>query len=151
MQNDQIYSELTSLIKTREDFNLIKNQLDALEVSLYELKTNNFESTLGNNVRADLAQLISKAIRTEGKEEVIKKMREALGNIKFVELTLSFEPPNKLLEIIYEWFNKNVSQNISLDVKVDPDIIGGALITFEGKFFDGSLKRRLQDILKNYV
>lgn len=151
MQNDQIYSELVSFVKTKDDFGLINDQLDLLEAGIYETKGNTFDFVLKNKLPDSFSKLILKLTEFESKEDVIKKIRERLSDVKFLELTLAIQPTQKFIEKMTDWISKSSTLNIALSIKIDQSIIGGALIEFEGKYFDGSVRSKLERILKDYV
>jgi len=151
MQNDQIYSELFNLVRTKDDFSLIKAQLDLLESGLYETKGNTFDYVLKNKISSSLSGLILKLIKTEKKENVIEKIRQELEGVKFLKVTLAIDPSEKFIESMADWLNKMNSRNIALDIEVDQSIIGGVIVEFEGKYFDASLRSKLDLVLKNYV
>jgi F0F1-type ATP synthase delta subunit len=140
MQNEQIYSEIIKLIKTRDDFNAMNKELQSIEETLYEPKVN-----------VEFSPLILELLKSNSKEIILAEIKKRLSSIKFVNLTLSFAPSQDMIERISNWLGKSVPQNIALDIKIDPEIVGGAVIEFDGKYFDYSLKNKLDNILKNYV
>jgi F0F1-type ATP synthase delta subunit len=151
MQNDQIYSDITNLVSTREDLNLINSELDLLEAAIYETKENTFEFVLNNSISASISSLISTLLlEKEEREVVIKKIKDNLKEIKFVELTIAVNPTEKLRTEMINLIKKSTNQRIALDIKVDPSIIGGVKIMFNGRYYDVSLKSKLDKIL-NYA
>ncbi|SRR5258708_1081082 len=140
MQNDQIYSEII----TREDFQVLTNELDLLEKSAYKIGENGFEETLKSSVRESTAALITD-------KSMIKELRAKLNTIKFIELTLAFDPSSKLLNKISSLVKSSAGANIALDIKIDKGIIGGVVIAYNGKYGDFSLSGKLESVLKNYA
>ena len=141
---DKTYSEITNLILTKYDLDKINSELDLLEASFYETKDKSFESVLKNSISDGLAALISD-------KDSIKKIRDYVQQIKCAELTLAIDPSQQLVEKLSNWFYQNLHQKIALDIKVDPKIIGGIELSLNGKYYDGSLKGKLDKILKKYV
>ncbi|CAN5323415.1 hypothetical protein BH10PAT1_BH10PAT1_1840 [soil metagenome] len=150
MQKNPTYSEITNLILTKDDFNILIRELDLLEESLYEIK-NNFDSVLKNSVRSEVSKLISNAILNQDKAKVLKEIRLEMNQIKFAEIILAKDPSNEFISKISDWLTKLQNRRIAINIKIDQSIIGGAIISFEGKYFDGSLKNKLEKILINYV
>lgn len=150
MQNDQIYSEIINSITTKDDIGFLNSELDLLGRSIYEVKEN-FDSVLKSSFRANIYSLISKLLQTEKKEDVIKKIKSKLDEIEIIELTLSTEPKEKTLETVSSWLAKSIPQKVAIDIKINQQIMGGAIIVFKGKYFDASLKNSLENVLKNYV
>ena len=144
MQNDQIYSDIANLIATKADLNLMNSELDLLENSLYKTGVNSFDSVLREKVREGLRAIIKEPAD-------LKKVKEYVNQIKFLELTLAVDPTKKTLDRIINWVAETINQRVALDIKIDQSIIGGAVIIFEGKYFDGSVKAKLEKITQNYV
>lgn len=150
MQNDQIYSSFTDLVSTSDDYNLLNMELELLEESLFETKTD-FEYVLLHKVRKETSDLISKLIVNQKKEVVLRGLKKELAKIKFMEVSVAFDPSIEVTERIASFVKKNSKQSLAIDIKVDPKLIGGALVSFEGRFFDGSVLKKLNETLMNYV
>jgi F0F1-type ATP synthase delta subunit len=151
MQNDQIFSEIDALVLTKEDFNQLMNEIDLLESSLYELKEGNFDEVMAGKVRKVSASAIGHFIEGKDRAQALKQIKEHVMAIQFLEITLTFEPTKKLLEKILSWVENSSQRRLAIDIKVDANIIGGAKVSYQGKYFDGSLSTKLANILKNYV
>lgn len=140
MQNEKIYSNtLLSLVKTREQVNLMLWEIDELEKAVFKVDSNIFNETLNSKVRATTATFISSEIAGRDKTEFFKNLKDQLNSLKYLELTIAFEPTQSSLDRISDWARKNVAENICLDIKRDKRIIGGAVVTYNGRFKDYSL------------
>jgi F0F1-type ATP synthase delta subunit len=73
-------------------------------------------------------------------KDFIGKIQEKISSLPTVSLTLAFEPKEKTLKSLSDWFPLNINQQVLLDIKVDPEIIAGASISYKGKFLDFSVK-----------
>ncbi len=80
------------------------------------------------------------------KDFMDKVLKEVLA-LPVLTLTLAFEPKQENLAAFSEWFLLNIRKQILFDIKVDPTIIGGSLVAFEGKFIDGSVKSIFEKML----
>lgn len=67
-----------------------------------------------------------------------------------VNLTLAFLPSKSLVKKLALWFKKNFGSKVVLDIQVDPKILGGAILSFNGYYRDFSLKKKLERKLKNF-
>jgi F0F1-type ATP synthase delta subunit len=79
-------------------------------------------------------------------EDFLKKIREKISSMPIVSLMLAFEPKEETLKSISDWFPLNINMQVLLDIKVDPDIIGGTYINFNGKCSDFSIKPVFEQI-----
>ncbi len=80
-------------------------------------------------------------------QEFLTRVREKIAALSVVTLTLAFEPDEKILYELSEWFVLNINRQVLLDINVDPDLIAGAAVTFAGKFQDFSVKPKFNEIL----
>lgn len=81
-------------------------------------------------------------------EEAVEKLKQYTGKMLVLELVLAFKPDEETINKLHDWAKENISKNILLSLKTDPGIIGGALITFEGKYADISIVKKLEEALK---
>ncbi len=141
-QNDERYSEILSQIRTKEDADLLLGEIDNLLVSLYRVKGSMFEEVLREKVRVGVAQVITGAVPKSipGKEEFLRGLKECLGELKPLKLTLAFEPTSQTVEKIFSWVCQNLDENIVLEIDTDQSILAGAIVTFEGAYEDLSLR-----------
>lgn len=68
------------------------------------------------------------------------KMQQYITIVPVLSLTIAFEPKEKTLEVIAQWFVSQLKKQILLEITVNPDIVAGATITYKGKFLDYSIK-----------
>lgn len=73
-------------------------------------------------------------------EEFLNKIREKVSSLPVVSLTIAFEPKEETLKSICSWFPLNINKQVLLDITVDPDIIAGASVNYNGKCSDYSVK-----------
>ena len=80
--------------------------------------------------------------------KIMEKLKQDLEGMSVLELTLAFEPDEETISMIYSWGKDNLGKNILLSLKTDPEIVGGAIISFEGKYNDVSAAKKLEGVLK---
>jgi len=73
-------------------------------------------------------------------KDFLGKLQEKISSLPVISLTLAFEPGERDLESIFDWFPLNINKQLLLDIKVDTDIIAGAYINYNGKYSDFSIK-----------
>gem|GEM_PF-6449439 len=129
----------------------MKNELDLLGTSLFEVKKGtDFDSVLSNLIRQETRDLVLSFILNEDKKKVIEDLKNELMKIKFVEVILAVDPSYELVEKILARIKSYVKENIAIDVKVDSSIIAGATVSYEGRFFDGSMLKNFEAVFENY-
>jgi len=82
-----------------------------------------------------------------GKADVYKTIESLLGGIKnlpIMTLFVPFEPDGTAVEKIGSWVRKELSPQSIVDLRLDPDAVGGARLAWNGTYGDYSLSRILQ-------
>lgn len=73
----------------------------------------------------------------------VNKIREELRMIKPLTLTLGIQPTLDMIKEINHWIITNLKQVVALDFVIDPDVIAGAKVEFDGKIQDFSIKKEI--------
>lgn len=114
-------------------------EIGELEKAIFKTDPNIFNETLNSKVRATTADFISSEIAGKDKTEFFKGLKDQLNSLKYLELTIAFEPTLESLSRISDWARKNIAEGLCLDIKRDKRIIGGAIVSYNGRFKDYSL------------
>lgn len=157
MKNDSlIYSDILKTIKTTTHLENFVSQIDSLLAGLYKIAPGSFEEGL-NKTGSTLATLLLESFQKNNIdkkdqssiEKFLTGLKERAQQLKIMKLQIALDPSEEIINDIHTWIYKNIGQNIILDITCDESLIGGAIITFEGKYKDLSLKKRFSDIFKN--
>lgn len=138
-----MYQELLKRIRTKEELNKLDNEVEILENSLYEQGDKGFDSVLSSRVRHWVAAEIRNDLEKEdaGKEIYLKSLREKLTKYNYLKMTLAFEPTDISIDKFFSFVRKYISEDVVIDFDYDARILGGAQISYQGKFYDLSLRR----------
>jgi F0F1-type ATP synthase delta subunit len=101
-----------------------------------------------------LAIMRENTINTQSHDNVktfLTTMQESISKLPILTLTIAFEPQAKTLRSLSEWFLINMKKQVVFDFSVDKKVIAGATLTYNGKFFDFSVKPAFERILKTYT
>jgi F0F1-type ATP synthase delta subunit len=82
-------------------------------------------------------------------KDFIGKIQDKISSLPTVSLTIAFEPKEETLKNLADWFPLNIDKQVLLDIKVDPDIIAGAYVSYSGKYSDFSIKPVFDQIYKD--
>ena len=101
---------------------------------------------------ASLEELI-KTVHQDHQAEALQKLRDSLTNLTAVNMTLAFEPNSNFLDRIIGIVREKTSNQAVIHLSVAPNIIGGFVLDFNGKFYDASLANTLRNMSKekNYA
>lgn len=89
--------------------------------------------------------------RQEKIREVLVDISKALDELPIVSLTLAFEPSGKMVEKIYSFLTTTLQKPIVADIKIEPLILGGAIVEYGGVYKDVSLKTKIDKTFREGV
>lgn len=142
---------LSPYIKTTTDIVELKRTLDHMSDSLYRIN-DSAEEALRNSLPYDLALQVKKLSMEEGidlndkarAQEFFSSLGKQLAALPVIQITLAFQPKEELIKRIQDWFYRTLSTFVVLDIAVNPDIIAGAIVTTNGKYYDFSLEKQTE-------
>lgn len=124
--------------------------------NIYNVGNNNVNQILSKHSSEKTAGII-KRILADNKvlpsdfascEKILNEMIEQIKKMKIVRLTLAIQPSDDLLDRISQWVNENLGKNNLIEIDKDEQILGGAILSIDGKYKDFSLKKSLSDIFQ---
>jgi hypothetical protein len=134
---------LLKTVFTREDWLRLRREIDRLEESLYKTGDGGYEMVLENKVRKELAEMLDdQKLSKDIINDQLREIREELGKVNAVKIILAVEPSRSLVKDIWAWVEKNVGEEIILEIKINPGIMGGLLISWNGRYADFSLRKK---------
>jgi len=142
-----MFSELNFLARTEEEREILKEELEALSASLYE-RQGAYDEVLLNKVRPETSQTLKSLIvqaKVSDRAKFFAQALKSLESLRVLELTLAFVPKGQTVERIWQWARRNLGEGVILKFSLDRSIGAGAIVVFEGKFRNYSLKRLLED------
>jgi len=135
-------SQLLLKIRTKDDLDILRGELDILRNALYQ-SNNKYNEVIKNEVRSWVGEIII----TESGGGDIKKyldgVDKALLAIPVLSAAISFEPSEKFIDNLSGWLKENISKNIVVDVLLNTSLIGGIQLAFKGKYLDLSLRKKI--------
>ncbi|MEK7526183.1 MAG: F0F1 ATP synthase subunit delta [Patescibacteria group bacterium] len=147
MQENNPFSNIVSQIQSRDDQNLLLDELSALKNSLFQIKQNTFDQVLTTKVRQKISAELEKILTASSdRAGLLDQLTKQVQDLKTLDLTLSFEPTVETRQKIFTWVKTNMGEGVVINLKFDPTIIGGAQIAFNGKYVDLSLKKIIDTI-----
>jgi hypothetical protein len=142
-------STIISQVKTKDEIEKLKDELDILLKSLYELGEGSFDATLKSRIRHKTAVLLRREVDgvTE-KAEYLKKLQKELTDYEEVEVKLGFEPTEVSIDKFWHSIAESMEGKFVLDIEYMPSIIGGVIIVHDGNYRDFSLKKIMDKLLE---
>lgn len=139
MKNDKLLENIT----TKREAERLLEEIEIIRNGLFEARGGAFESLLKNKVRAITAENIRQIFAEEGvdKKKYLDKVEELVMKMPNVSLILAFEPSEGAVERFYSKISEAAGKPMLLDIVYEPQIIGGAVIIFNGRYRDFSFKK----------
>lgn len=95
----------------------------------------------------ELGTYISKKAETTANyEQYLSTLKKELLDLPIAEIIIAFVPNNRDTMEIVRAVRGDINQNAVVDIQVNPHLIGGAIVSFEGKYHDGSLITKLENV-----
>lgn len=145
---------LSKHIKTTTDQNDFLHTLDLVAESLYksnETAEEVIQRALPYEQYTMLIQLaMAQGTNMANKASVrdfLYALQQTLKSVPVVQIDLAIQPKIKLISLIHEWFFRNYNKMVILDIKVKPHVIAGAVISYNGKYYDNSLGKASEEML----
>jgi F0F1-type ATP synthase delta subunit len=147
---NRIENDIYSTVYTRQDLVLFYKEMDQVINSIFKTQSSFSESS-----SAVLGMVKKEKIDNYLLEKKVDlnnpvKLKEALEKIKIigksfpvVNLTLAFEPTEKILKDVNIWFIKRLNTKVILEISLERKFIGGAYISLDGKYKDYSLEEKI--------
>lgn len=159
-QDVLIYFDLLTTLKTTGEVANFTSEIDAFMLTFFKSEKIPLEKSLNlinNELAHKIMQIFSKNnLDLNDKNTVInffKTLKELLGKFKVIKLILAFDPTRKTIGNIHNFVKNTLGVGYILDIEVSEDLLGGAVIMFNGKYADFSLKKTIEDtfVSKNIV
>ncbi|HET9946440.1 MAG TPA: F0F1 ATP synthase subunit delta [Patescibacteria group bacterium] len=140
-------SDITSFLKTKKQSALLQEVLEETVEKEYTTQANPMEflkKRLPVSLEEPLIELFSKQKENSPKAlyEFLKTILSQIKTLPIVSLTLAIEPTHHMIDAI----SQAINQPSLIDIDVNPSLIGGAIVAYQGKYSDKSLKKTLENV-----
>lgn len=110
-----MFSDRLAALRTKDDVDALLGEIDVYRDSLYKTK---------GEVKED---------------PQLDQVEKSLKSVEIVQLTLAYDPGTADIEAFFKETGK------ILDVSVDRRILGGAVVSYQGKYGDFSVRKKLSN------
>lgn len=84
-------------------------------------------------------------------KDFLDKLQQTISKLPILYINIAFDPSEETLKLLSEWFVLNAKKQFVFDILVKPDLLAGAVLNFNGRFFDYSAKTKFEKIVKNVM
>lgn len=150
--NTLMYPDIVDSVKTIQEINELVLEIDGLLENLFKSDKHSFEKALVG-INFDTAEKIKQIFLQkkldlkdkEGVKNFLETLKDELNKLKVIKVTLACEWTIKTVNRICNWIKENLGKGYVLDINRDETVLGGAIIVFNGKYKDITLKKRLTE------
>lgn len=75
----------------------------------------------------------------------LRKLGNEVKSRKTINITMSFVPSRDLVKRIHSWMWKNLGIRVLISFNIDSGVLGGCNLSYEGRYFDYSLERMVNE------
>lgn len=151
-------TEVLSDVYTVADLNNYVRLLDNVKPVIFQ-QTANLSEALQQELPPILAKYVSSYAETTNlnlndqgdAQRLIQQLIYILRQVSVAEVTVPAPITNKMIIKICRWWRATSNKAVILNIKIDPDLIAGIRIGFEGKYIDYSLSTWLQEKGKKHL
>ncbi len=144
-------------VRLRSELIQYLSELDNLERSVYKTGNGAFDQVLDEQVSLNLNLAIKDNMNKgfgaglDGRTNLIRSMKQKLAGVPLIEMEVAQEVTNETLKSVIGKLEKFVLTDFVVELKINPDVIAGARLTFQGKYFDGSVSKNWQELWRQAV
>jgi F0F1-type ATP synthase delta subunit len=154
----EIFEDFAKKIITKEDLIFFLDQINLAEQFLFKERNIPLTEKLKGKVSEDFKNLIEKLENENvitGDVERSRKFFEDLKNyllkIPQIKIEIAFKPSRMFIEKISLWLEKNFGEKIIVDLYFNPEIVGGAIVEYKGKYLNYSLEKKIDELISKRI
>ena len=151
-----MFEDLAKKIKTKEELIFYLEELSRAQQAVFKqggvLLSEKLKGKISEELKNFFERMEKKGMLSKNPEQqysFLEKIKKYLLSLSEVKLEIAFSPSNDFLKEISLWFEKELGQKVILDLTVNPKIVGGAIIEYQGNWRDYSLAREIDKLIND--
>jgi len=148
--------EFTEKINTKEELIFYLEGLSQAQQAAFRegraLLSEKLKGKISKELKNFFEKMEEKGMLSKNPEQqysFLEKIKKYLLSLPEVKLEIAFSPSNDFLKNISLWFKEELGQKVILDLTVNPKIVGGAIIEYQGNWRDYSLAREIDKLIND--
>lgn len=147
-----IYFDLITTLKTTQEVTNLVSEIDTLQLAFFKSGKVSMEKAL-SSISVDSAEKIMQIFSKNNFDindkdtvtDFLETLKGLLKKFKIIKLVLAFDPTRRTIENIHNFVKNTIGIGYILDIEVSQDLLGGAIITFNGKYSDFTVKKTIEE------
>ena len=75
----------------------------------------------------------------------IEELKAVVMSLPEISITVAVEPNQSMITAISSWFTAHLKKPMVLDITINKNLIGGAILGYQGIYKDFSVKKKLDE------
>jgi len=150
------FEDLIKKIITQEDLIFFLEKIILIENLIFK----NIEIPLSEKTKGEVGEGFREYLKKLEKQGFLsgspnqqssffKNLKKELQKIPQLKLEIAFEPSDDFLLKIKNWFKKQNNQEVVLDIIINPKIVGGTIIEYQGQYRNFSLVKKMNEAISH--
>jgi F0F1-type ATP synthase delta subunit len=147
-------NSLLERIFTKEDIISLKEDISKIQKVIFS-KSGTLSEKAKGIAKKELFEFILEAEKkgeidfsSQEQFEFLENLKIKLDSLPLLKMTLAFSPTQSTIEKISQFLENKLGKKIILDISYNPEILGGAILEYRGKYLNLSLAKNLEKSLK---
>jgi len=149
----EIFKDFAKKIVTKEDLLFLQEEINLVQESIFK----NINIPLSERVKKKISEDFRKELEKLEKKKIISKnpednriffenFKKHLQNLPQIKIVIAFQPKKEFINKISLWLKKEINQKVILDLTFNSEIVGGALIEYQGRQINLSLTKEIDKL-----
>ena len=151
-----IYFDLITSLKTTREVDDLSSEIDTIVSALFQSEKILLEKAL-TSVSVDSAKKITEIFEKFNLDmtdkaivrDFLDTLADLIKKFKVIKLILAFDPTRATIEKIHSFISNEIGIGYILDIEVSEGVCGGAVVMFNGKYKDFTLRKSLEDSFRD--
>lgn len=155
-RNVLIYFDLITSIKTTKEVDALSLEIDILMSALFKSEKISLDKAIaaisfstGKKIMEIFEKFNLDINDRQEASDFFETLKDLIKKFKVIKLVLAFDPTLPTIENIHSFVSENIGIGYILDVEVSEGVCGGAVVMFNGKYKDFTLRKNLEETFAN--
>lgn len=147
------YENIYTNIRTTDERSMVYSGIETLLDALYKRKDNvaalietEMPSAIVRPLKQELIRLSETAPDTI--KDYLEELRNTLEKLEVLSIEIAFTPTEETRAVLTAWMRDHIGNNIIMELSVDHTLLGGARISFEGRYKEINLAFLVETIVR---
>ncbi len=150
-----VYFDIITTLKTTQEVGNFVSEIDTLMLTFFKSEKASMKealSLISESYAKKIMEVFSKNNLNINDRDTVRNFFETLKGLikkfKVINLVLAFDPTFRTIENVHNFVKETIGVGYILDIEVSESILGGAIVIFNGKYSDFSLKKTIEDVFE---